>query len=42
MDKNKKCSACNIKIDRDNYMKDRTICKNCYKEKKEKTLLITP
>ena len=35
MDKNKNCSACNIKIDKDTYKKDRTICKNCYNEKKK-------
>ena len=41
----KKCTVCNIKIDEDNYKKDRSICKNCYKinrkklksNKKEKT-----
>ena len=41
----KKCTAYNIKIDEDNYEKDRNICKNCYmtnrknynnKEKKRK------
>ena len=26
----KKCTVCNIKIDEDNYKKDRIICKNCY------------
>ena len=25
----KNCSDCNIKIDKDNCKKDRTICKNC-------------
>ena len=33
MDKNKNSSACNIKLDKDNYKEDRTICKNCYNEK---------
>ena len=36
MDLNKNCSACNIKIDRDNYKKDRTVCKDCYNIKKQK------
>ena len=36
MDKNNNCSACNIKIDKDTYQKDRTTCKNCYNEKKNK------
>ena len=27
----KKCTVCNIKIDEDNYNKDRNICMNCYK-----------
>ena len=26
----KKCTVCNIKIDKDNYKKDRNRCKNCY------------
>ena len=26
----KKCTVCNIIIDKDNYKKDRNICKNCY------------
>ena len=30
MDKNKNCSACNIKLDTNNYSKDRTICKSFY------------
>ena len=36
MDKNKNCSVCNIKLDKNNYKKDRTVCKNCYNEKKRK------
>ena len=36
MDKNESCSACNKKLDKDNYKKDRTVCKNCYNEKKRK------
>ena len=36
MDRNNKCSACNIKLDEDNYKKDRNECKKCYKKKNEK------
>ena len=36
MDKNKNCSACNIKLDKNNYKKDRTVCRDCYNEKKRK------
>ena len=36
MDKNKNFSACDIKTDKDIYKEVRTICKNCYKEKKRK------
>ena len=36
MDKNKNCSACNIKLDKDKYQKHRTVCKNCYDRKKRK------
>ena len=36
MEKNKNCSACNIKLDIKNYKKDRTICRDCYKKKKRK------
>ena len=36
MDKTKNCSACNIKLDKNEYKKDRTRCKNCYNEKKRK------
>ena len=36
MDKNKNCSACNIKIDINNYKKNRTVCKDCYNKKKRK------
>ena len=34
MDKNKNCSVCNIKLDRNNYKKDRTVCRDCYNKKK--------
>ena len=36
MDENKNCSACNIKLDKKNYKKDRTICENRYIEKRRK------
>ena len=37
MDKNKNCSVYNIKLDINNYKKNRTVFKDCYK-KKEKTI----
>ena len=33
---NRNCSACNIKIDINNYKKDRTVCKSCYKKNERK------
>ena len=33
---NRNCSACNIKIDTNNYKKDRTVCKSCYNKFKRK------
>ena len=33
---NRNCSACNIKIDVNNYKKDRTVCKSCYNRNKNK------
>ena len=36
MEKNKNCSACNIKLDIKNYKKDRTVCKDCYNKEKRK------
>ena len=36
MDRHKNCSSCNIKLDINNYNKDRTICKDCYNRKKRK------
>ena len=36
----RKSTACNIKIDIDNYKKDRTVCKDCYNKKKRKNNLI--
>ena len=38
MDKNKNCSACNIKSDINNYKKNRTVCKDCCKKRKGKTM----
>ena len=40
MEKNKNCSVCNIKLDINNYEKDRTVCRDCYNEKKIKDILI--
>ena len=40
MDKNKNCSVCNIKIDINNYKKNRTVCRVCYNKKKRKNNLI--
>ena len=40
MDKNKNCSTCKIKLDINNYKKDRTVCKDCYNKKKTKNNLI--
>ena len=36
MEKNKNGSACNIKLDKNDYKKDRTVCKDCYNKKKRK------
>ena len=36
MDKNKTCSACNIKLDKNKYKRDKTVCKDCYNIKKRK------
>ena len=32
---NRNCSVCNIKIDINRYKKNRTVCKVCYKNKRE-------
>ena len=40
MDKNKNCSVSNIKLDIDNYKKDRTGCRDCYNQKKRKNILV--
>ena len=39
MDKNKKCSVCNIKLDINDYKKARTVCKVYYNKKKRKNNL---
>ena len=41
MDKNKNCSACNIKLDINKYKKDRTVCRDCYNKKKRKNNINT-
>ena len=37
------CSVCNITIDKNNYLKDRSVCKSCYnknrRENKNNTLI---
>ena len=33
---NRKCKTCNIEIDEDNYLKDRTVCKSCYDRNRRK------
>ena len=40
MEKKKNCSACNIKLDINNYKKDRTVCRDCYNKKKRKNNLV--
>ena len=40
MEKNKSCSVCNIKLDINNYKKNRTICRECYNKKKRNNNLI--
>ena len=39
MDNHKNCSSCNIKLDINNYKKDRTFCKDCCNRKKRKNNL---
>ena len=36
MNKNKNCTLCNMKLDINNYKKDRTICKECYNKNRRK------
>ena len=38
---NRNCSACNINLDENNYLKHRTICKKCHNENRRKNI-ITP
>ena len=33
---NRNCTACNIMIDENNYLKHRTICKRCHNENRRK------
>ena len=40
MDKDKNCSVCNMKLDINNYKKDRTVCKDCCNKKKRKNNLV--
>ena len=39
---NRNCTACNIKIDINNYKKDRTVCKTCYNKNKRKNINTLP
>ena len=41
MVKNKNCSVCKIKLDINNYKKDRNVCRDCYNKKKRKTNINT-
>ena len=34
MDRN--CNTCNIEIDENNYLKNRTVCKSCYNKNRRK------
>ena len=36
MDKNKSCTLCNMKLNINNYKKDRTVCKECYNKNRRK------
>ena len=38
---NRNCSACNIKIDENNYLKHRTVCKKCHNENRRKNNINT-
>ena len=38
MDKNKSSFACDLKLDKDNYKRGRTFCKDCYNKKKKKNI----
>ena len=41
MDKNKICSACKEKVEKDNYKRDRTVCRKCYEEKRKEKIKVT-
>ena len=41
MNKTKNCSTCNIKLDKSNYKRDRTVCEDCYNEKERKNIFKT-
>ena len=36
MDKKKNSFACNIKLDENNYLEDKTVCKSCYNNNRRK------
>ena len=38
---NRNYSVCNIKIDTNNYLKDRVVCKSCYNKNRRKSEIIT-
>ena len=38
---NRVCNTCNIEIDENNYLKDRTLCKSCYNKNRRKNNNIT-
>ena len=38
---NRNCSACDIMIDENNYLKHRTICKKCHNENRRKNKIHT-
>ena len=40
MDKDKICFVCNVKLDVNNYKKDRTVCRDWYNKKKRKINLV--
>ena len=33
---NRICNTCNIEVDKNNYLKDRTVCKSCYNKNRRK------
>ena len=38
---NRDCSACEIKIDKKKYKRDRTVCKSCYNKNKRKKTIVS-